>query len=159
MGVSGCGKTTLGELLQRELDFVFKDGDALHSPENVAKMESGQPLNDDDRAPWLRSICQFVDGRLAANQSVAVACSALKKCYRDQLRQVAVPPTFIHLVGSNQVIANRQAQREGHYMPPGLMQSQFDTLEPTTDEDDVIEVSVELPLLEVERQVLAIAKS
>ncbi len=158
MGVSGCGKTTFGELLKRELKFDFKDGDELHSPANVAKMASGQPLNDDDRRPWLNAICQYIDQKLYEHESVAVACSALKRSYRQQLRQLSQPPIFIHLVGSMKLISSRQAKRAGHYMPPELMQSQFDALEPTHNEDDVVEVSVELPLLEVERQVLAAAK-
>jgi gluconokinase len=159
MGVSGCGKTTFGELLKRELNFVFTDGDDLHSSANVAKMASGQPLNDDDRRPWLESICQHIEETLQAQKSVAVACSALKKSYRDQLRNISVPPTFIHLVGDIKLIAKRQAQRKSHYMPSELMQSQFEALEPTTQEKDVVEIPVELPLLEVERQVLAAAKS
>lgn len=161
MGVSGCGKTTFGKLLQRELGFQFTDGDDLHSPANVAKMAAGQPLNDDDRAPWLELIRQHINDRLDKNQSVAIACSALKKSYRDQLRKLAVPPTFIHLVADISPIARRQAdrkERKGHYMPPKLMQSQYETLEPTTDESDVIEVSVTLPMLEAERQVLAAAR-
>jgi gluconokinase len=158
MGVSGCGKTTFGKLLKRELGFEFTDGDDLHSPANVAKMASGHPLNDDDRGPWLESICQHINDHLDNKQSVAVACSALKKSYRDQLRKISVPPTFIHLVADFYPIARRQADRKGHYMPRELMHSQYETLEPTTGEADVIEVSVTLPMLEAERQVLAIAK-
>ena len=158
MGVSGCGKSTFGKLLKRELGFEFADGDDLHSRANVAKMASGQPLNDDDRGPWLESICQHINDHLDKKQSIAVACSALKKSYRDQLRKLSVPPTFIHLVADISPISRRQADRKGHYMPRELMQSQFETLEPTTDEADVIEVSVTLPMLEAERQVLAIAK-
>ncbi len=158
MGVSGCGKTTYGELLKRELGFVFTDGDNLHSPANVAKMASGQPLNDDDRRPWLESICLHINEHLAAKRSIAVACSALKKAYRDQLRNVSVPPTFIHLVGDINLISKRQAKRKSHYMPAALMQSQFEALEPTTGEQDVVEVSVKLPMLEAERQVLAAAR-
>lgn len=159
MGVSGCGKTTFGKLLKRELGFEFTDGDDLHSPANVAKMASGQPLDDDDRGPWLESICQHINEQLDKKKSVAVACSALKKSYRDQLRKLSVPPTFIHLVAGIKPIARRQAGRAGrHYMPPELMQSQYEALEPTTDESDVVEVSVELPMLEAERQVLAAAR-
>ena len=158
MGVSGSGKTTFGRLLKRELGFEFTDGDDLHPPANVAKMASGEPLNDDDRGPWLESICQHINEHLDKKQSVAVACSALKKSYRDQLRKLLVPPTFIHLVADINPIARRQADRKNHYMPPELMQSQYETLEPTTGESDVIEVSVTLPMLEAERQVLAIAK-
>lgn len=164
MGVSGCGKTTFGKLLKRELGFEFTDGDDLHSPANVEKMASGQPLTDDDRGPWLESICQHINQRLDKNQSVAVACSALKKSYRDQLRKLSVPPTFIHLVADinstskRNPISRRQAERKGHFMPRDLMQSQYEALEPTTHEKDVIEISVDLPMLEAERQVLAVAK-
>jgi gluconokinase len=96
---------------------------------------------------------------LANNQSVVVACSALKKSYRDQLRNLSLPPTFIHLVADIKLISKRQAKRKNHYMPPELMRSQYETLEPTCHESDVIEVSVDLPMLESERQVLAVAKA
>ena len=159
MGVSGCGKSTFGELLRRERGFVFKDGDDLHSPENIAKMVSGQPLNDEDRQPWLEAICEFINQTIVRGHSVAVACSALKRAYRDQLRQVSLPPTFVHLVGDRSTIAKRQSGRSSHFMPSSLLPSQFDTLESTANEPDVEEISIALPLLEVERQVLALAKS
>jgi len=125
MGVSGCGKTTFGKLLQRELGFEFTDGDDLHSPANVAKMVSGQPLNDDDRGPWLESICQHINEHLDKKQSVAVACSALKKSYRDQLRQLSVPPTFIHLVADINPISRRQADRLLSPLPTRATLSKF----------------------------------
>ena len=114
MGVSGCGKSTFGELLKRERGFVFKDGDDLHSPENIAKMSSGQPLNDEDRQPWLELICEFINQTTDHGHSVAVACSALKRNYRDQLRKVTPPPTFVHLVGDQATIAKRQSGRSKH---------------------------------------------
>lgn len=136
---------------------VFRDGDDLHPPENIDKMASGVPLDDADRQPWLKSIVEFMNGTLGKGSSVVVACSALKKAYRDQLRTADVPPRFIHLVGEFHVIAARQRERVNHFMPPELLRNQFETLEPTEGEADVFEVPVSLHMLEVQRRVLAFA--
>ncbi len=158
MGVSGCGKSTFGWFLQRELGYKFTDGDDLHPPVNVGKMSRGKALDDDDRAPWLDAICQHIKEKIEAETPVVVACSALKKKYRDKLRSASDQLRFIHLVASELAIRKRLAQREGHYMPPDLLPSQFAALESTKGEADVVEVNVEEHLLNVERAVLDAVK-
>ena len=158
MGVSGCGKSTFGWFLERELGYLFTDGDDLHPPINVAKMSRGMPLDDNDRAPWLEAICQHIKEKIEAETPVVIACSALKKKYRDKLRSATDHLRFVHLMASEQAIRQRLAQREGHYMPPDLLPSQFAALESTTEEPDVVEVKVEEQLLNVERAVLDAVK-
>lgn len=158
MGVSGCGKSTFGYFLERELGYTFTDGDDLHPPINVAKMSRGIPLGDDDRAPWLEAICQHIKEKNEAQTPVVVACSALKQKYRDKLRSASPQMRFVHLTASEQAIKNRLSQREGHYMPPDLLPSQFAALESTREEPDVVEVNVEEHLLNVERAVLDAVK-
>jgi gluconokinase len=128
MGVSGCGKTSLGSKLAQRLGGRFVDGDDLHPPENRAKMAAGQPLDDVDRAPWLG----LVGKTLAASDGpVIVACSALRRAYRDTIRRHAGGDVlFLHLDGPRDVIAARMAKRTGHYMPLSLLDSQIATLEP-----------------------------
>ena len=155
MGVSGCGKSTFGRFLQNELQYQFTDGDDLHPPINVAKMSRGIPLDDEDRAPWLDAICKHIESKVQANIPVAVACSALKKAYRDKLRSASEQLLFVHLTATQEAIAKRLANREGHYMPADLLASQFEALESTVGEKDVVEVNVEQHLLDSEREVLA----
>ncbi|MBU9698633.1 gluconokinase [Rhodobacteraceae bacterium HSP-20] len=132
MGVSGCGKTSVGQALAARLGAAFVDADDLHPPANVEKMRAGVPLTDADRAPWLDRVA----ARLQADAPVVVACSALRRAYRDRLRAGAGGPvTFIHLSGDRTLIAARMAARKGHYMPPALLDSQFATLEPPTAEE------------------------
>ncbi|MGB0102470.1 MAG: gluconokinase [Nocardioides sp.] len=127
MGVSGSGKTTVGSALARRLRVPFVDADDLHPHENVAKMTAGEPLDDEDRFPWL----EVVGGWLAAHPGGGVvSCSALKRSYRDQLRGHAPGLRFLQLDGSPEVIARRQAGRVGHFMPVSLLASQLATLEP-----------------------------
>ena len=158
MGVSGCGKSTFGFFLKRELGYEFEDGDDLHPPINVAKMSRGIALDDDDRAPWLEAICEQIRDNIEAEKPVVIACSALKKRYRDVLRSASDRLKFIHLIATQEAISKRLAQREGHYMPPDLLPSQFAALESTAEEADVIEVDVEQHLLDVERAVLDAVK-
>jgi 6-phosphogluconate dehydrogenase len=147
MGVSGCGKSTVGEALAASLACPFYDGDHFHSAENVAKMASGTPLNDDDRAPWLATLHDLLADHLARNQAVVLACSALKKRYRDQLRggsdgvSGSDGVTFVYLQGDFELIWQRMQARSGHYMQAEMLQSQFDTLEPP-DANEAIIVSV-----------------
>ncbi len=159
MGVSGCGKSTFGRFLQKELGYQFTDGDDLHPPTNVAKMSQGVPLDDSDREPWLEEICVHIKSKSQEGVPVAVACSALKKIYRDQLRTADNQIVFVHLTAGSAAIAKRLAGREGHYMPPGLLASQFEALESTADEGDVVEVDVEQHLLNVESAVLKAVQS
>jgi gluconokinase len=128
MGVSGSGKTTIGKLLAKKLDVPFYDGDSYHPQVNVEKMAKGNPLNDDDRKGWLQRL-----NRLAKNhqgKGAVIACSALKKKYRKLLRQgIEDTIEFVYLDGSFNLISQRLQQREGHFMPPELLRSQFETLE------------------------------
>lgn len=128
MGVSGCGKSTVGALLAQELSAKFLDGDSLHPAANIQKMAAGIPLDDIDRQPWL----QEVGRRLAAEDgnSLVIACSALKRSYRDVIRSGAPDARFIHLYGTASLLSVRMAARPGHFMPPSLLESQLQTLEP-----------------------------
>jgi gluconokinase len=139
MGVSGSGKSTIGEGLAAKLRAPFIEGDSLHSAANVAKMKSGIPLDDADRWPWLDDI-----GRLLAREkSVVVSCSALKRSYRERLRTMAGRPiTFLFLDGTRAVIAERLADRSGHYMPLSLLDSQLATLELPSGEADVVTIEI-----------------
>ncbi|MEO9329609.1 gluconokinase [Gordonia aurantiaca] len=140
MGVSGSGKSTVGAALAQRLRVPFADADDFHSPENIAKMSSGQPLDDDDRRPWLEAIgtwlAEHADGGV-------MSCSALKRAYRDLLREHVPTVTFAHLDGTLGVIARRQASRPGHFMPTALLQSQFDTLEPLAAAERGLTVDVD----------------
>jgi gluconokinase len=140
MGVSGSGKSTVGAALAQRLRVPFADGDDLHPPANVAKMAAGQPLDDDDRYPWLEAIGEW----LADHRDGGVmSCSALKRKYRDQLRRHCAGVEFLHLSGTPEVIGKRQASRPGHFMPASLLQSQFATLEPLDPDEHGIAIDVD----------------
>lgn len=126
MGVTGCGKTTVGFALAEKLGITFIDSDDLHSVENKRKMSSGTPLNDSDRQPWL----QAVSNTLQSHKKIVVACSALKKSYREKILEGAPTTQFIHLVGSQELITARLSERSHEFMPIELLDSQFQTLEP-----------------------------
>jgi gluconokinase len=126
MGVSGSGKSTVGSALAQRLRVPFVDADTLHPPANIAKMTAGEPLDDDDRYPWLEKVGQW----LAGHAGGVISCSALKRKYRDQLRAHCARVEFLHLSGSPELISSRLAARSGHFMPDALLRSQFDTLEP-----------------------------
>lgn len=146
MGVSGCGKTTVAQRIRELTGFVFAEADEFHSQTNVAKMAAGIPLTDDDRWPWLQSLAAWMAERAAAGQSTVIACSALRRSYRDVLR--AGPPSvdFVHLDGSPEIIRGRLATRLGHYMPVSLLESQIATLEPLgPDERGVVLNLAETP--------------
>lgn len=127
MGVSGSGKSTVGTALAQRLRVPFVDADTLHPPANVAKMAAGEPLDDDDRYPWLEKVGRWLAGHPDGG---VVSCSALKRRYRDQLRAHCPRLQFLHLDGSTELIRGRLAARTGHFMPAALLRSQFDTLEP-----------------------------
>jgi gluconokinase len=138
MGVSGSGKSTVGAALARRLGVPFADADSLHLAANVAKMAAGTPLDDADRRPWLASVGQW----LADHHDGVMACSALKRRYRDQLRSHRTDIAFLHLTGSPELIGARQAGRPGHFMPSSLERSQFDTLEPLDPDEHGMAVDV-----------------
>ena len=154
MGVSGCGKSTIGVETAERLNVPFVDGDDLHPESNKRKMASGEPLTDADREPWLAAICDKAEQVLEEQPAFVVACSALKKIYRDQLRSISHPVTFIHLHAAQSVIAERQANRPGHFMPPELLASQYETLESPTGEPNVIEISVEQAVEEILKEAM-----
>ena len=139
MGVSGSGKTTVAAGVARQDGWILLEGDSFHPPANVAKMKAGTPLTDADRWPWLRAIAARADELRAAGQSAAVACSALKRAYRDVLIGTRPDTVLVYLRGSKSLIAERIKARRGHFMPPALLDSQFATLEePGPDENPVI---------------------
>ena len=144
MGVSGCGKSTVGAALAQAVHVVFADGDALHPAANIAKMASGIPLDDEDRHPWLDAIGEWLAEH--DRQGGVIGCSALKRKYRDQLRSHAPRVGFLHLHGSFEVIAARQAARPGHFMPASLLRSQFATLEPLAPDERGVVVDVDQPV-------------
>jgi gluconokinase len=129
MGVTGSGKTTLGQLLADQLGWTFVEGDTFHPEANVQKMRRGEPLTDADRAPWLRALRARIDELAAAGHSAVVACSALKQAYRDELADGRPEVVFVHLTAPAAVIRDRLDHRRGHYMPPALLASQLATLE------------------------------
>jgi gluconokinase len=138
MGVSGCGKTTVAAILAGRLGWRFEEGDALHPQSNIEKMEAGQPLTDDDRAPWLERVAEWVDERLDTHENGLITCSALKRSYRDVINRRGSGVVFVYLAGSKETIAARLAARHGHFMPSSLLDSQFaDLEEPTPDEPEI----------------------
>ncbi|MFZ0547200.1 MAG: gluconokinase, partial [Candidatus Promineifilaceae bacterium] len=139
MGVSGSGKTTIGRLLAAKLNCPFYDGDDFHPAENVAKMAAGIPLNDNDRDPWLDRLHSLICQHLQAGETAVLACSALKKSYRDHLRKgCGEDVCFIHLNGRFDLIWQRMETRTDHYMKPEMLRSQFSALEPPTPTEALI---------------------
>ena len=129
MGVSGSGKTTIAELLAERLGWEFTEGDSHHPPANVEKMRAGIPLDDDDRAPWLDRLAGWIAEREDAGRSVVLTCSALKRRYRDRLREGNDSVWFVHVDVPEDELARRMAARTGHYMPASLLESQLAALE------------------------------
>ncbi|MGH8217552.1 MAG: gluconokinase [Steroidobacteraceae bacterium] len=147
MGVSASGKTTVGQALAHALHLPFLEGDALHPPDNIAKMSRGDPLDDADRAPWLAAIAASLADRSRYPRGLVVACSALKAGYREELRQAAPGLTFVFLDATAALVEARLASRQHHFMPPGLQGSQFATLEPPTRaEADVVTLDAAKPV-------------
>jgi carbohydrate kinase (thermoresistant glucokinase family) len=145
MGVSGCGKSTVGRLLADLLHVHYVEGDELHPPENVARMAAGIPLTDADRHGWLQSVGDQLGNATAQARGVVAGCSALKRRYRDQLRRAAPDLRFVHLHGDVALLRERLAARRGHYMPPSLLQSQLDTLEPPTPDEQALSLDIAKP--------------
>lgn len=142
MGVSGSGKSTVGRALAAALGRRYVEGDDLHPPENVSRMAAGVPLTDADRQGWLQAVAGELSAAAAQGRGVVLACSALRRCYRDRLRAAAPGLRFVHLHGERGLLAQRLATRTGHYMPASLLQSQLDTLEPPAADEAVLVLDV-----------------
>lgn len=145
MGVSGCGKSTCGQLVAEKLGIEYAEGDSYHPEVNVEKMRSGSPLTDEDRGPWLMDLSSLLARWVETGEGGVLTCSALKRKYRDILRGdygIGGDIRFVHLSGPFEVIEGRMEMRENHYMPPGLLTSQFATLEMPADEEKVIHIDI-----------------
>ncbi|MEA2897563.1 MAG: gluconokinase [Bradyrhizobium sp.] len=143
MGVSGSGKTTIADRLANILGWTCEDGDKFHPKSNVEKMSAGHPLTDEDRWPWLQAIADKIDQVCEAGEHAVVACSALKRAYRDILVHGRDDIRIVYLDGTQRLIAGRLAARKGHFMPPGLLDSQFKTLEPPGADENSVAVSID----------------
>lgn len=149
MGVSGSGKTSIGKALADRLGWTYEDADDFHPPANVAKMSAGHPLTDDDRWPWLRAIAAEIDKAADGGGHVVFGCSALKRAYRDVLVHGRADTRVVYLDGSRELIAARLAARRHHFMPPGLLDSQFATLEPPGADEQPIVVDIDKPVEQI----------
>jgi gluconokinase len=154
MGVSGSGKSTVGENLAKRLGWIYEDADQFHPASNIAKMSAGLALTDDDRWPWLKAIAAEIDRVCAADERLVVGCSALRRVYRDVLVHGRTDVRLIYLDGTQEMIADRLGRRKGHFMPPGLLTSQFKTLEPPTADEHPLTVSIDAPVEAVVDDVL-----
>ncbi|HLW25342.1 MAG TPA: gluconokinase [Steroidobacteraceae bacterium] len=154
MGVSGAGKSTVGALLAERLGSPFLEGDALHPAANVRKMRAGVPLTDIDRRDWLAALAQRLEDAVRTGRGLVVACSALKRAYRDMLREHAPGVLFVHLSGSPALLEERLARRHDHFMPPSLLDSQLATLEPLAPDEHGFSVSIEQRPLEIVEEIV-----
>jgi gluconokinase len=155
MGPAGCGKTVVGRAVAAALQVEFIDGDDLHPVENVAKMKRGQALTDDDRWPWLDRIANVMAARAASDQSLIVACSALRRIYRDRLRRGDPALRFVFLDAPQDVLERRLIARTGHFMPTSLVASQCATLERPDGEQGVLTVNATASIEDIVREVTA----
>lgn len=154
MGVSGTGKSTVGTALRDHLGWTMVEGDDFHPPENVAKMSSGTPLTDEDRWPWLRALADWTAEHEARGEPTIITCSALRRVYRDVLREGGEGTYFVHLVGTAGLLLDRMSNRD-HFMPPSLLDSQFDTLEDLEDDERGAVFDIANPPERLLRMVLA----
>jgi carbohydrate kinase (thermoresistant glucokinase family) len=158
MGVSGSGKSTIADALGRRLGWIVEDADQFHPASNVKKMSAGTPLTDDDRWPWLNAIAGEIARKRASGSNVIIACSALKRAYRDILVQGHRDTRIVYLRGRKELIAARLAARKNHFMPPGLLDSQFRTLEePTVDEHPLV-VDIDATVDEIADRIVTLLK-
>jgi len=155
MGVSGCGKSTVAGLLSARLEWSFMEGDSLHPDVNIAKMESGQPLTDEDRWPWLDEVAAWIEGQHAAGEDGIITCSALKRSYRDVLNRGGEGVVFVYLAGKRRTLEERMQARVGHFMPPGMLDSQLETLEEPRPDEPSIRVPIEQSSAEIAEQVMS----
>jgi carbohydrate kinase (thermoresistant glucokinase family) len=156
MGVSGCGKSSVGLQLAGALDVPFLEGDTYHSYANVAKMTAGVPLTDSDRADWLQALHQQIRDARLKDSGLVLSCSSLKRRYRDLLRSADPALRFAHLAGPRELIASRMAARKDHYMPTTLLDSQLAALEPLQDDEAGIVLDIGKPPAELVQQILQI---
>jgi gluconokinase len=154
MGVSGCGKSTVAALLAGRLGWAFEEGDALHPQSNIDKMAAGHPLTDADRLPWLERVAEWIETRLDAGENGVISCSALKRAYRDLLDRRGEGVCFVYLAGDEETIAVRLTTRGGHFMPPGLLDSQFADLEEPGPDEPAIRVDIGPPPPLVAQQIV-----
>jgi gluconokinase len=155
MGVSGCGKSTIGALLARRLRWEFEDADWFHPPSNVDKMHNGIPLSDEDRWPWLGAIAAWIDKARGSGGHSVIACSALKRRYRDVLIGDRADVRLVYLKGDETLIARRLAVRHEHFMPQSMLHSQFEALEEPGSDENPITVSIEPEPREIVAQILS----
>jgi carbohydrate kinase (thermoresistant glucokinase family) len=154
MGVSGAGKSTVGRLIAARLDCLFRDADSFHPPANIEKMSRGEPLTDEDRWPWLEAIAAWIEERRSAGVGV-VTCSALRRRYRNLLTDhQRADVRLVHLKGDFELIAARLKARQGHFMPPALLRSQFDALEEPAAEEHAIAVPIDASPEEIAERVM-----
>ncbi|MFG3260089.1 gluconokinase [Streptomyces sp. NPDC048172] len=158
MGVSGSGKSTVGERLAGRLGLPFADADDFHPPENIRKMAAGQPLDDADRTPWLAAMADWLSERVRSGEGGVLVCSALKRRYRDRLRRATPALFFLHLDGPEELIAERLRARKGHFMPASLLRSQFEALERLQEDERGAAVPVDGPPEETEEAAAAALK-
>lgn len=154
MGVAGCGKGTIARELHDRLGWEFGEGDDFHPEANVAKMASGRPLVDEDRFPWLQNLADWTAERDARGECTVLSCSALRRSYRDILRRGGGRTVFVHLAGDKNILMSRMQGRE-HFMPPSLLESQLDTLEPLQPDEDGVVMDIANPPERIARMVLA----
>jgi carbohydrate kinase (thermoresistant glucokinase family) len=154
MGVSGSGKSTVGDALASALHWEFRDADSFHPRANVEKMSRGVPLTDADRAPWLAAIAAWIDDRLAAGRTGIVSCSALKRAYRQVIVGGRTGVGLVHLRGSFDLIAARMAARRGHFMPASLLQSQFQTLEEPGPNEHALAASIDQSAEDIAQEII-----
>jgi gluconokinase len=155
MGISGCGKSTVGGMLADRMGMRFAEGDAYHTAENIAKMSKGQPLNDDDRMPWLESMAHDIKSWTEHNIPAVLSCSALKKSYRDILINGNPKVRLVHLHGDVQIVRNRMARRRDHYMPTSLIDSQIATLEIPDTQERVLTLNIADDPVKIVDQIIA----
>lgn len=149
MGVSGCGKSSVGAGLAAALGLPFLEGDSLHPPDNIARMAAGIPLTDEDRRGWLDSIAERLAEAAGQGTGLVVACSALKRAYRDRLRRAAPGLRIVYLAGTRDLVGGRLATRQGHFMPTTLLDSQFATLEPPDATEGALAFDIGSPVSEI----------
>lgn len=155
MGVSGSGKTTIAQALAKRTGFTERDGDDFHPPANIEKMKAGIPLTDDDRLPWLHAIAEAIDRHADGGTPAIIACSALKQAYRDILVHGREDVRIVYLNGSADLLAQRLAQRGGHFMPPELLDNQIETLEPPQPGEHILTIDIAASVERIVDEIIA----